>query len=161
MLSDNDMQEHPAIDVSYRVRVDDTHDPRGPDGQGWNRLSIIGLGSFERCTLRPATRQGALDTLRGMARFGNPLAYKPCTSSGPCSGCTVATKEREPWSNGWHIREDPNGGGVWLLGDVEKGFAGFGYHYRGWDKLLSEIDVPMLARRRDQSGVYWVGSGDD
>lgn len=141
--------------IDYRLRIEDTRDPKGPDGRGWNRLAIFGLDSHARCSRRPATRQGALDTLRGMARFGNPLAYQDCVSSLPCAQCRIATAPKEPWNSAWHLREDAQGL-VWLLGDIAKGFGGYGYCYKGWGALLADVDVPMLQRRQDAQGFYWV-----
>lgn len=139
----------------YRVRIDDTHNPKGPDGQGWNRMAIIGIGSHDRCTLMPITRQGALDTLRGMARYGNPTVYSDCISNTPCHQCSVATKQKDAWRDEWHIREDSTGR-VWLLGNIEKGFAGFGYSYKHWAALMNDVEVPMLKRMSDSQGLYWV-----
>lgn len=143
--------------VSYRVRVDDTHNPRGPDGQGWNRLSIVGIGSHDRCTLMPITRQGALDTLRGMARYGVPTAYSDCINNATCCQCPVATKQKDKWQDAWHIREDAKGH-VWLLGNVEKGFSGFGHCYKNWAALMSDVEVPMLKRMSDRHGLYWIAT---
>lgn len=137
----------------YRVRIDDTHNPKGPDGQGWNRMAIIGIGSHDRCTLMPITRQGALDTLRGMARYGNPTVYSDCISNTPCHQCSVATKPKDEW----HIREDSTGR-IWLLGNIEKGFAGFGYSYKHWAALMNDVEVPMLKRMSDSQGLYWVAA---
>lgn len=143
--------------VNYRIRLDDTHNPKGPDGQGWNRMAIIGLGSHDRCIRMPTTRQGALDTLRGMARHGNPTVYSDCVHATPCPQCPVATKQKDPWVDAWHIREDAQGR-VWLLGNIEKGFAGFGYSFKHWAALMNDVDVPMLKRLSDGQGVYWVAA---
>ena len=141
----------------YRVRIDGTHNPKGPDGQGWNRMAIIGIGSHDRCTLMPITRQGALDTLRGMSKYGNPTAYSDCISNTPCHQCSVATKPKDAWRDEWHIREDPTGL-VWLLGNIEKGFSGFGYPYKHWAALMNDVEVPMLKRMSDSQGLYWVAA---
>jgi len=50
------------------------------------------------------------------------------------------------------------GGLMWLLGEIEKGFAGFGYCYKNWAALMSNIEVPMLTRKRDDTGFYWVAA---
>ena len=141
--------------LDYRVRVDDAHNPKGPDGQGWNRMAIIGIRSHDRCVLLPLTRQAALDTLRGMAKFGVPTAYADCKNNSPCHQCPVSTKKKEAWKDDWHIREDSHGL-VWLLGSIDKGFAGFGYSYKSWSALMSEIEVPMLKRASDAQGFYWI-----
>lgn len=148
--------EVPAID--YRVRLAAAHDPKGPDGKGWNRLAIFGLGPTDRCILMPKTRQAALDTLRGMARHGSITSYDVCTNGqAPCQSCPVATKERDPWNDGWHIREDARGI-VWLLGDVDKAFSGRGYYFKDWAALMAAVDVPMLQRLHDSTGYYWLAA---
>ena len=143
--------------IDYRVRIDDAHNPKGPDGQGWNRMAIIGLGSHDRCTLLPITRQAALDTLRGMAKHGVPTAYSDCRSNKPCLQCPVATKQKDAWNDAWHIREDASGA-VWLLGNIEKAFSGFGYRYKTWAALIGGVEVPMLKRMRDSHGFYWIAA---
>lgn len=143
--------------MSYRVSVDDSHNPKGPDGRGWNRMAIIGLSASARCTLRPTTRQGALDTLRGMRFYGNPTAYDECISKSPCHSCGVANAKRDPWNAEWHLREDSQGR-VWLLGNAELGFAGQGYCYNDWGRLMAKIEVPMLKRQNDKQGFYWVAA---
>ena len=142
----------------YRVRLPDTYDPKGPDGKGWNRIAIFGLSPSDRCILMPKTRQSALDTLRGMARHGSITSYEECSNGkSPCHSCPVATKERDPWNDGWHIREDAQGI-IWLLGNVDKAFSGFGYAYKGWAALLAVVDVPMLQRMQDSHGFYWIAA---
>ena len=142
----------------YRVRLQDTYDPRGPDGKGWNRMAIIGLGPHDRCMLMPKTRQAALDTLRGMARYGSITSYEECPNGkSACLACPIAIREKDHWNDIWHIRED-NNGHVWLLGNVELGFAGFGYFYKSWAALMADVDVPMLKRMKDNQGFYWISA---
>lgn len=142
----------------YRVRLADKYDPKGPDGKGWNRIAIFGLSPIDRCILLPTTRQAALDTLRGMARHGSITSYDDCKSGrSPCHACPVATTERGSWNVGWHIREDGRGI-VWLLGSVERAFAGRGYAYRNWAALMAAVDVPMLQRKQDSTGFYWIAA---
>lgn len=64
------------------------HDPRGPDGKGWNRIGLYNADlSADECALRPRS-YGALwesqDTRR--ATYG---VYGPCTRQGQCDGCPV------------------------------------------------------------------------
>lgn len=144
--------------VDYRVRLADEHDPKGPDGKGWNRLAIIGLGPSDRCILMPRTRQAALDTLRGMARLGSVTSYDECKNGqSSCQSCPIAMKERDPWNDGWHIREDAQGI-VWLLGNIDKAFSGRGYAFKGWATLMAAVEVPMLQRMRDNTGFYWIAA---
>ncbi|MDX3069597.1 hypothetical protein PV518_47050 [Streptomyces sp. ND04-05B] len=70
--------------------------PGGPDGKGWNRLSLnahMGSGAGAQCALRPR-RWGALleayDTRR--ARWGG---HGPCIRNGQCDGCPIRTALHE------------------------------------------------------------------
>ena len=80
------------ISISFKVSVGGRHNPRGPDGKGWNRIAIHGLEPTTRCSMRPVSRQAGLDTLRGMAQFGVASEYKDCTSALPCSACPLIAK---------------------------------------------------------------------
>ena len=141
----------------YRITISLSRPPAGPDGWGWNRLAVAVMDPLDRCALLPKTRQAALDTLRGMATFGNPTTYWPCTFSTGCASCPRVLREREPWNAAWHLREDQQGR-VWLLGDVERGFAGFGYAYKSWRALLAAVEVPQLQRQIDTTGPYWIAA---
>ena len=141
----------------YRIQLDLGRHPAGPDGKGWNRLSVIVMDPKDRCALLPTTRQAALDTLRGMAKFGSVTAYLPCTSASGCAACPRVLREREAWNDAWHLREDQQGN-VWLLGDVALGFSGFGYAYKSWRTLLAAIEVPQLHRLIDATGPYWIAA---
>lgn len=69
------------------------HRPGGPDGQGWNRLSLnahIGAGRGQ-CALQPRshpTLWEAQDSRR--ARWG---PYGPCLRDGDCLTCPVLTSQ--------------------------------------------------------------------
>lgn len=74
-------------------------DPRGPDGQGWNRLSLGAHYSTipGQCALRPRTFATLYETLRTteLARFGN---HGRCVRDNPgrypdCRSCPVLTAE--------------------------------------------------------------------
>lgn len=138
----------------YRLTADRSHNPRGPDGQGWNRMAILPLTPSDRCMLRPRTRQAALDTARGMARLGLITAYEDCCGHS-CQQCKVATAPREEWKPEWLLVEDSRRGGVWLHADLEK--DSFGYYYRSWEALFRAVRVPVLERKIDQHwGTYFM-----
>ncbi|MFF0277499.1 hypothetical protein [Streptomyces sp. NPDC004330] len=64
-----------------------TYQPGGPDGQGWNRISLGSLAGDE-CALRPRDythlRESHADTRR--ARYGG---YGPCVADGRCETCPI------------------------------------------------------------------------
>ncbi|WP_406178056.1 hypothetical protein [Streptomyces canus] len=69
----------------------------GPDGKGWNRLSLNAHGGFlAQCALRPR-RWGALleshDTRR--AHWGG---FGPCVNRGNCDECPVRTALHDRWT---------------------------------------------------------------
>lgn len=63
------------------------HNPNGPDGQGWNRISLGSLADDE-CALRPLDyshlRESHADTRR--ARYGG---YGACIRDGKCETCPI------------------------------------------------------------------------
>lgn len=70
------------------------HDGRGPDGQGWNRLSLNAGPTVDQCALKPssyATLWESQNTTR--ARFGS---FGPCTREGACSDCPVLAEALNP-----------------------------------------------------------------
>ncbi|MGW1624660.1 hypothetical protein [Streptomyces sp. NPDC002172] len=69
----------------------------GPDGKGWNRLSLNAHGGFlAQCALRPR-RWGALleshDTRR--ARWGG---FGPCINRGDCDDCPLRMSINDRWT---------------------------------------------------------------
>jgi hypothetical protein len=138
---------------NFRLVADRSHNPRGPDGQGWNRMAILPLTPSDRCMLRPRTRQAALDTARGMARFGSIVSYEDCCGH-TCSQCKIANADREEWKPEWLLIEDDARGGVWLHADLEK--DSFGHYYKSWEALTRAIHVPQLRRLIDPHwGAYF------
>ncbi len=139
----------------YQIKPAGRHDPRGPDGKGWNRVAIHALEPTARCAMRPRSRQAALDALRGMAGPELATYYGEC--NGPSLGCRTckrATKVRDPWNPEWVLREDSTGN-VWLLGNAAVGFAGKGHCFADWQALMDDIAVPHLRRQSDCTGFYW------
>ncbi|MCX5138350.1 hypothetical protein [Streptomyces sp. NBC_00338] len=62
------------------------HRNGGPDGQGWNRMSLGSLAG-DQCALRPrdySHLRESQDTRR--ARYGG---YGPCVSEGNCAECPI------------------------------------------------------------------------
>ncbi len=149
------MQYYSDNTLNFRIRVNTTHDPKGPDGKGWNRLSIIPLEPFDRCILKPKSRPAALDSLRGMARYGVITAYDHCSSATACSDCVIYSKPKLTWRKDFHVREDLTGR-VWLLNEFSNPFLGWGVGFTGWADLISTYEVPALRRHIDKFGIYWL-----
>jgi hypothetical protein len=136
------------LSTPYQLRIQDTYDPRGPDGRGRNRLRIEYIEPTPRCALRPRTKAAALDLWRGMARFGNTTAYAPCIGES-CQACPV-NSPREAWQPGWVLSEDTTRGGVWLMGSTKP--DAFGYYYRSWEPVARSMEVPKLTQVLD---AHW------
>ena len=135
-------------DRQYFLEPSWEHNPKGPDGQGWNRLAIIALEPSPRCSMRPRSRQAALDTLRGMARFGVITAYDECTGQGRCATCPVACRDKLAWPDSAKIRDK---------GDhVEVESAGQRTSFDSWKILLASYDLPMLQRYHEDGGAFWM-----
>lgn len=68
------------------------HTPSGPDGQGWNRLSLnAGPISSGQCALRPRSYEKLWESLNRPPHFGG---YAPCASRDrDCRACPVANTE--------------------------------------------------------------------
>lgn len=67
---------------------------RGPDGQGWNRLSLNAGSTGGQCALKPssyATLWESQNTTR--ARFG---MFGSCVRGGGCDSCPVLASALEP-----------------------------------------------------------------
>ena len=64
------------------------HDPKGPDGQGWNRLSLnMHGGLWNECGLMPTSHPTLFEAMTGRQRWGN--GFGPCTRRGACGECPV------------------------------------------------------------------------
>jgi len=86
--------------VTIYLKAPDDYKPGGPDGQGWNRLSLNAhMGRpHDRCALRPRTYAALVesqDTRR--AQWG--ACFDICTNGGSCVDCPLfsAPSTRVPW----------------------------------------------------------------
>ncbi|MEU6595288.1 hypothetical protein ABZ923_39860 [Streptomyces sp. NPDC046881] len=127
------------------------HQPGGPDGQGWNRLSIASCWTpIDQCALRPTnwpTLFESHDTRR--ASWGN---FGACVRKGDCGDCPV-----------W---EGPEGGftlGAEVIADevlvlVEDGQprvpTGKGYFEPATWEQLARLTGWTLGRRHPQG--FWL-----
>lgn len=100
------------------------HDPRGPDGQGWNRLGLhfATLKPQDQCALRPRDTKSLRemqDTRR--ARWGG---YGVCPAKGACEGCAVFHDhfEFDPLADRVLVRVDHRGH-AWLMDKPHAGWS--------------------------------------
>lgn len=147
------------------------HNPGGPDGQGWNRLSLgPGLGIGDECALRPTDYTHffeSLDTRR--ARWGG---YGHCVRPDPwsefgslrmpdCSTCPVFTRRETLRAFGDRIlvRVDPNHrhhAYAHLMNRPDKGWAESSRPWT-WEELraLEGWRVGKLTRD-EHSTCFWL-----
>ncbi|MEV8335076.1 hypothetical protein [Streptomyces niveus] len=74
-----------------------TYGPAGPDGLGWNRLSLnTHFDTRHQCGLLPSTYATLLESRRGVQAWGS---YDRCVASpfGSCSSCPIQR---------WHLERD-------------------------------------------------------
>lgn len=143
--------------LPYQLEFLDGRDPAGPDGRGWNRLSLNTLSPTNRCMLRPNSQQACLDLARGMARHAPITSYSPCEGS-ECGSCRF-NQRRDAWQHGWVVAKDPQRDGVWLMGSRDPGTSG--HYFAGWESLAQSIDLPELARVLDPHwGTLYVARSE-
>lgn len=147
--------------------------PGGPDGKGWNRLSVnahMGTKS-DQCALQPRT----WGTLREAKELGSSRAqwgsYGRCTADGDCAACPIlAAKPLTMGAFGDRVLvrflERINADGnlvateLWLMNREEDGWASFGY-LTTWEKLLRLADWKVGPRYSDQhSDGFWLFKED-
>lgn len=149
------------------------HDPRGPDGQGWNRLSLNAhMGSQgPQCALRPRSYPllwESQDSRR--ARWGGYGAcIRPDETRDPCGGCPVLAKrtelrsftpavlariERRSVGEGFQAQAADR---VWLMNRPDNGWAEHGVIW-SWDDLARLQGWRVDSRRyRDEHGDgFWL-----
>lgn len=128
-----------------------THEPTGPDGQGHNRLAVIGRTPRTQCALRPMT-EGAFwesrDTQR--ARWGN---CAPCDGPSDCNYCR-RLRHGAPWlwaTETVTIRIDEKGQ-PWVMNRPDRGWAETGL-LTSWEALAA-IDGATFRCGQDAHGRY-------
>lgn len=131
----------------------------GPDGQGWNRLSLnahMGAATA-RCALRPrsySTLIESFDTRR--AQWGGALAA--CTGAGRCLACPVSSRSEPtvPWEGDAGrvlVRQQPRHvpGPVTTPGGIPDRLWAMQDANAGWDSRSIELfwdDMPALTSWR-------------
>lgn len=129
-------------------------DPRGPDGQGRNRLRIDCIDPTPRCALRPRSFPTLRESQNTMLAAWNGQ-FASCTNQGECSSCAHGShrfslpKDDEQLV----IRQDANG----TLHYTTDLAAGWNAHMitLHWDDLASLEDGWVFGRaQRDQHSEF-------
>lgn len=136
-----------------------THQAGGPDGNGWNRLSLNGhMGTpLDQCALRPTSYAHLLesqDTRR--ARWGN---FGCCIKDGDCNNCPIlqtAPKRLDSLDDQVLVRIHPHDGHLYLMNRPEDGWAS-GARRWTWAEV-ARIDGWTIGRRHndEHSEGFWI-----
>lgn len=125
-----------------------THNPAGPDGQGWNRISIIGIAG-DQCAARPTTEATfweAMDSRR--ARYGG---FGACTNAGRCGDCAKLKQIKAwPWFGDEILIRVDEHGTPWAMNRPDDGW-GESAKPTTWEKL-SQLDKVEFTRYSDKHG---------
>lgn len=131
------------------------HRNGGPDGQGWNRVSLGTLAGDE-CALRPrgySHLRESQDTRR--ARYGG---YGPCISNGKCTECPIfqaAPKHLDAFDDRVLVRVDLHGS-PHIMNRPEDGWASLSMRWTWQD--LARLDGWTVGRahRDEHSDGFWL-----
>lgn len=136
------------------------HDPRGPDGLGWNRMSIAQITPGAQCALRPHSYShmwiSMTDTRR--ATWGG---YGACIQEGDCDTCPLLRGRdgpQIPESDTWCVRIHDHNGAPYLMNRPDGGWYETALRWE-WTTLANAISVdgwdvgPLL---EDQHGRYFT-----
>lgn len=132
------------------------HRNGGPDGQGWNRMSLGSLAGDE-CALRPRDYSHLLES-QDTRRSGYG-GYGPCVTEGRCEACPIflaAPKHLESLDDRVLVRVDPRDGRPHLMNRPDDGWASMSMRWTWQD--LARLEGWMVGRRHDdEHGTgFWL-----
>lgn len=133
------------------------HSPRGPDGQGHNRMEIQSIAGAE-CALRPLTFQAMRETWRStrLATYGN---YGACSRKGACAGCPTADRRREMQAFEPRVlfRFDPRDDKIaWSMNHPGRGWSSHGLIWK-WEDLAILEGWEFDGEHTDAAGRgFWM-----
>jgi len=135
------------------------HQSGGPDGRGWNRLSLNAhMGKpLAQCALRPTSYAQLLesqDTRR--ARWGN---FGCCVNAGDCEACPIfqaAPKHLDSLDDRVLVRIHPHDGHLYLMNRPEDGWASLGLRWT-WAEI-ARLDGWEIGRHHndEHSDGFWI-----
>ena len=145
--------------MNYRINPPDTYDPRGPDGQGRNRLRVEVVTPAPRCRLRPETYEAAwTHDNRPTHAAACWSSFGPCVYSGDCAGCPLAVKRAASWLF-WPDPPDRSviralGDDLHLMNRQRGGFRQRSIPYRSWAALYADVAIRVVGKKTDEHGEY-------
>ncbi|MEU5900626.1 hypothetical protein [Streptomyces venezuelae] len=132
------------------------HNPKGPDGQGWNRISLGSLAG-DQCALRPRDYSHLLESQNTMrAHYGG---YGPCTSNGDCTNCPLfqaAPRRLQAFDDRVLVRVNERDGEPYLMNREEDGWGSLAWRWTWQD--LARLDGWTVGRRYsdEHSDGFWL-----
>lgn len=153
------------------------HNPGGPDGNGWNRLSLNAHMDTlsDQCAFQPRSYVALHESRRSAlhARWGN--SYGRCTWDGTCHTCPIAEAREEPtWlpadtprvlvrlkessvDGGWLGRPAPT---PYVVDDPDAGWSSPRYRWT-WERLARLRGWKVDRRHVDEhSEGFWLVKED-
>lgn len=135
------------------------HRNGGPDGQGWNRISLGSLADDE-CALRPldySHYRESQDTRR--ASYGG---FGSCIAAGQCEGCPIFQRitgnavQLEAFTDEVLVRISAADGTPWLMNKPEQGWSSSAQHWT-WERLALLSGWHPAENYRDDHGTgFWL-----
>lgn len=130
-----------------------THNPKGPDGQGWNRMALGNLAG-DQCVFRPKTLSKflyeSLHTIRGS--YGN---HNSCINQGKCQNCKIfknVDSEEFPWAGEKIlIRVEQFDGDPFVMNKIKCGWGEYCMPTT-WERLIRLKSV-IFTRFKDEHSV--------
>lgn len=144
--------------MTIHLKAPDGH-RAGPDGRGWNRLSLNAhIGTpMDQCALQPTSYAHLLesqDTRR--ARWGN---FGRCHNGGDCGNCPIlkaAPKTLRALDDRVLVRIHPHDGHLYLMNRPEDGWASGALRWT-WAEVARVEGWGIGGRHRDAHGDgFWL-----
>lgn len=121
-----------------------SHNPKGPDGNGLNRLRVDHLEPLAQCALKPKTYSALKECQNTEKSLYGP--YEQCTNNGDCKNCAFFNSKNESnlekpvFANEFYIRELGFGGNPCSVNKIEKGWKSTSYWGFKWTDVNCDPD---------------------
>lgn len=130
--------------------------PKGPDGQGWNRLRVESIWGDE-CGLKPRSPAKLWETRNRPPAYGG---YGPCPVGGACGTCPVLNAPRRQLlarTGRVLVRIDPDDWGVLRLAEAASSEPDHPGEVWSWTQL-ARLDgwEPGCHGRDDEGEWFWL-----
>lgn len=130
------------------------HNPRGPDGQGLNRLAVLQPDPQPQCALRPRSYEALVEADRG-SKFATYGHYGRCVADA-CASCPRSPAAApEPLGDEILVRLDEEGR-PWIMNRPDRGWGERGFR-TSFEALANMPSFRPDRRHRDSHGTgFWM-----